>query len=882
MSGRGHPAGGDLHRNADGATVCFLVSHTHWDREWYRTFQQFRARLVDTVDRALTLLDNDSGYCFVLDGQSIIVVDYLAIRPQQRPTLQKHCLQGRLAVGPWYVQPDSLLPVGETHVRNLLLGIAHARMAGRSSRVAYTPDSFGHPAQLPQIFAGFGLKLFVYWRGNGDEIDTLPSTYQWVAPDGSTVLAHHLAEGYFNAAELPSDPEKAASLLAPVVSRLRERNPQQPALLMHGIDHAFPQPHTQAVADALSQTIRTRVVRGTLDDFAATLKPPRASYRGELRGARVANLLPGVWSSRMHLKAENRHCESLLLQWMEPWAALALALVGQDERPALRLAWATMLENQAHDSIGGCSIDAVHEQMLDRFRLVREVAYETTRRILERLAGMDGSRQTPWTQPWSVYVFNPSPFPRTDLVRLPLDPHPWFGLQGDEVKTLAVHPWITAAAVPQGFTVNGVPVRIVEDSEAPRVRLRLEQQPLAIEFLARDVPALGCTRVVLRAHEQPVEDIVDDGDEIANEFLRVKADPSGTFDVDFLVPQVRYQKLGNWEDLGDRGDTYDFDPVPGTPVLRTVGFRRTRHASGIETLRIERLLELPRKLAPSREARSQETVLLPLVLELRLAPRLTRLLIDVWLENTACDHRLRLLFPTGQPAATCFAATTFDIARRPTEIRAQPHWVHPPTRTFPHHGFVHANGLTVTAPGLPEAEVTPEGTIALTLLRAVGWLSLPGLHTRPDLAGPTIPTPNAQCLGPFRTRLALSYGLDCQTVTELSAGLWPVVGGDQPLLEPQHSLLAIEPRDVVLSALLPAPRRHRLWLRLLNPWEHTVDAAVRFGFPVAGVQSLRLDGSRNRQAFRFEQRTLTCSLKPHQLRSFGLDLAAPRNSKISF
>ncbi|MHB8452086.1 MAG: glycoside hydrolase family 38 N-terminal domain-containing protein, partial [Mycobacteriales bacterium] len=79
-----------------------MVSHTHWDREWYREFQAFRARLVDTVDRVLELLDADPGFAFLLDGQSIVVEDYLAIRPHRQADLARHCAAGRLAVGPWW------------------------------------------------------------------------------------------------------------------------------------------------------------------------------------------------------------------------------------------------------------------------------------------------------------------------------------------------------------------------------------------------------------------------------------------------------------------------------------------------------------------------------------------------------------------------------------------------------------------------------------------------------------------------------------------------------------------------------------------------------------------------------------------------------------
>ena len=136
---------------------CLVVSHFHWDREWYRTFQAYRARLVDGVDTVLELVARDDGFRFVLDGQAVLVEDYLALRPAQREALARAIRAGRVAIGPWYVQPDTLLASGESLIRNLLVGREVCASMGACSGVAYLPDSFGHPAQLPQLFAGFGL-----------------------------------------------------------------------------------------------------------------------------------------------------------------------------------------------------------------------------------------------------------------------------------------------------------------------------------------------------------------------------------------------------------------------------------------------------------------------------------------------------------------------------------------------------------------------------------------------------------------------------------------------------------------------------------------------------------------------------------------------------
>jgi hypothetical protein len=277
--------------------VIFLVSHFHWDREWYRTFDEFRARLVDAIDAVLDQLDADPGFRFVLDGQAIVLDDYLEIRPHERERIAAGIRAGRLGAGPWYVQPDSLLPGGEAHVRNLLHGTAVVRQLGEPSHVAYVPDSFGHPAQFPQLFAGFGLDPFVYWRGNGNELDELGAVYRWRAPDGSVVRAWHLTEGYFGAGALDADGDldETVARVKTLIGRLAP-----PVLLMNGFDHLPADTTTRAVAEAIGAR------RTLLDEAAAELPNPAGEHTGALVGARVTNVLPGVWSSRMPLKLRNR------------------------------------------------------------------------------------------------------------------------------------------------------------------------------------------------------------------------------------------------------------------------------------------------------------------------------------------------------------------------------------------------------------------------------------------------------------------------------------------------------------------------------------------------------------------------------------------------
>jgi mannosylglycerate hydrolase len=148
--------------------MVHFVSHTHWDREWYLTYEQFRLRLVGLIDRLLDLMESRPDFEFFhLDGQTIVLEDYLELRPAQEGRLRKLIEDGRILIGPWYDMPDEFLVSGESLVRNLALGHRLASTFGTPMPVGYLPDLFGHVAQMPQILRGLGLDNAILWRGFG-------------------------------------------------------------------------------------------------------------------------------------------------------------------------------------------------------------------------------------------------------------------------------------------------------------------------------------------------------------------------------------------------------------------------------------------------------------------------------------------------------------------------------------------------------------------------------------------------------------------------------------------------------------------------------------------------------------------------------------------
>jgi len=211
-----------------------LVSHTHWDREWHETFQQFRLKLVHLVDGLLHILATDEQYrFFMLDGQTIVLEDYLHMRPEKEAILKSYIQQGRILIGPWYILPDEFLVSPEATIRNLLEGDRTSLDYGAKMEIGYLPDTFGHIGQMPQILDGFGFKTACIWRGVGDQ----PNEFWWASPDGSRVLMGFLQQGYFNAAGILNNGlDDFVTDVIRLRDQLAKHTTGKDLVLMHGVD----------------------------------------------------------------------------------------------------------------------------------------------------------------------------------------------------------------------------------------------------------------------------------------------------------------------------------------------------------------------------------------------------------------------------------------------------------------------------------------------------------------------------------------------------------------------------------------------------------------------------------------------------------------------
>jgi alpha-mannosidase len=382
-------------------TTVYIVPHTHWDREWYATFETFRAQLIELWDQLLTLTEADPDFRFLMDGQTVVIDDYLEIRPEAQARLERAVRDGQIQVGPWYTLPDEFLVSGETLVRDLQRGVASAGVHGGSMRVGYLPDSFGHAAQMPQIYRQLGFRHAAVWRGVPLAIDRVAFT--WEAPDGSRILTAYMGNSYSQGVDLPTEPDALAARIASALQAIAPFRPTTDVLLMNGNDHVLPQAKLSAAVRGATARLNGTMIRlARLDDYLARL-PEHGwpHWRGELRSSARAHILMGTLSVRASDKQRYFEATRVLERMAEPLAALT----GVDVDRQLDEAWTLILQNAAHDTACGSGIDAVAEAARRRSTRVIEIAERIVDHGLPQLAG-------------TGQVWNPSPFPRRGLVEV--------------------------------------------------------------------------------------------------------------------------------------------------------------------------------------------------------------------------------------------------------------------------------------------------------------------------------------------------------------------------------------------------------------------------------------------------------------------------------
>lgn len=786
------------------STTVHIISHTHWDREWYLPYEKHHVRLIALIDRLLETLERDSDFkSFHLDGQTIILEDYLQIRPEKRALLEQYVREGRIHIGPWYILQDEFLTSGEANVRNLVYGHRDAIQFGKVAKVGYFPDSFGNIGQAPQLMLQAGIENSVFGRGvkptgfNNEVSQTKAyespfSEMIWEAPDGSRVIGILFANWYSNGNEIPTDPEAAGAYWQGKLKDVAEYASTPHWLMMNGCDHQPVQTDVaQAIATAQQLFPEYQFVHSNFEDYigavTASLPEKLSVVKGELRSQHTDgwSTLVNTASSRIYLKQMNQTGQALLEKVAEPIAAFAYLTGHAYPHHLFTYAWKTLMQNHPHDSICGCSVDEVHAEMVTRFAKSKHVAESIIEDSLSEVASkVDTSGFASFGEvASSLVVVNTTGWLRSGIVTTDVEIERIYFNSGIDFYTmkqrlkeidLAGLYLVESEGSKVSSSIEDLGVQFGYDLPEDQFRQPYFARKVRIQFEAHGVPALGYKTYALIRNDYSKQLQAEEGSlirnerEMGNDYLTVTiADDGSLTIVDHRSNEVlRNQCI--YEDTGDIGNEYMYRQPNGDVPLTTRGLRAeiriTEDTPFQASFEITHQMLIPKSAEELLQQEREELIwftgrksgrsdiLIPFTIKTKVSLNKNgqALQIETTFNNEALDHRLRMLFPVDFHSQTHLADSIFEVVERDNTPSEE--WRNP-SNCQHQQAFVtligEKQGVTIANLGLNEYEVLRDedenNTIAVTLLRAVGELGDWGYF----------PTPEAQCLGEHTVKLEI-------------------------------------------------------------------------------------------------------------------------------
>ena len=806
-----------------------LIPHSHWDREWYMGFERHRMRLVELFDTLIDLMEKNPDYMYYhMDGQFIVIEDYLEIRPEMRERLVKLIKADRIQIGPWYVLQDEFLTSGEANVRNMLYGIKLCREIGAEPvMTGYFPDSFGNLSQVPQILRGFGIDNAVFGRGvgavsynNGVAANATPSEWIWAAPDGSEVMGVMFSHWYHNAMQLPTDKKVLETKLIDLVESTKASAFTPELLGMNGCDHQPVQTNLTEVIKMANEILNEQgitVKQSNFKDYINAVKPYADKFfkvEGELTSETTDgwNSLIGTASTHIPLKQRNHAVQNLLERQAEPTSVIA-AQFGDEYRDGMLLyAWKKLMENHPHDSICTCSSDEVTDEMISRFERSKQVGEYV------RDEAIDFLKKNVKADKKSILVLHTTAGTTKTTVTANLD-YP----EGTKINSLSLLA-PDGTKIPAKIKDLGRTFTYTLPKDAFRKVKYVNRYEVTFPVTATGI---GYNLYTVLENEAFEEDFVKVGKNSAEtDTMRLEICKNGSLKVTNKKSSVTYENLNIFEDMADAGESYNFRFLAGDKPITSEKCKAqialAEKTAFSATFKVTVKMPIPKGTEDGK--RTKETILTEITSFVTLTNGIDRVDIKTVFDNQSENHRLRALFKPQIITDGNVADGQFDLVKRSNV----PHenWKNPC-----HSGRCQAfvaledseKGIAVGGKGLHEYEILHKenNTMALTLLRCVGFLGDWGIF----------PTPKMQCKGVQTLEYSITpYALDKREEAYCLARNFAyddVLTADMDenggTLCENKNLVSISNPAIVTSAFKRSEDGKYKVLRVYNPTENTAE-----------------------------------------------------------
>lgn len=721
-----------------------IVPHIHWDCEWYFSAEESKLLLMNNMEEVIDRLENDANYpTYTLDGQTSIIEDYLAMMPQNESRFKKLVQDGRLIIGPWYTQTDEMVVGGESIVRNLLYGHKDCARFGDCMKIGYLPDSFGQSGQMPMILNGFNIQRSMFWRGTSERMGTSKTEFYWKSDDGSCVLTQLLPLGYAIGKYLPTDFEELKTRCEKYMPVLERGATTNHLLIPNGHDQMPLQKNIKDVIKQLHNVYPDKQFFLSSYDRLFTELEKKDNYdtiHGELLDGKYMRVHRSIFSSRSDLKAMNTMLEHKLTNILEPLASLAYTLGFTYYHGAMESIWKEMMKNHAHDSMGCCCSDNVHQEIMHRFVMADEKIdrlIDFYKRKITDAIDCEISLD-------KLTVFNLLPYQRTQVVEAAVTTRmKSFQLLDKDAQNIPytiVHKEIVDAGLIDRQIVH-------YGNYDPFVKY-------TIQFI-QEIPAMGYKTLCIKESEDITDMEHEQCHNLENEFYQIQCNANGTIHIFDKQKNMQYKNVLLLEDGSDDGDGYDYSPIIHDEMLTSQDVEATIHIQkqGFKTIAtIDYDFVLPKDLE-SRKLRKKDGSI-HVCFEITLIEKSSYIGIKVHIDNRVNDHRLRVLIPTQMQGKMSVSDHQFGMIKRPVyddamDVWQQENWSERPDSIYPMLSYVaieHSHIAAITN-SIREYEIIGDNynTLALTLYRSVGYLGKENLVRRPGRpSGIKMETPDSQ------------------------------------------------------------------------------------------------------------------------------------------
>ena len=564
----------------------YIISHSHWDREWYMAYEQHHMRLIELIDDLLELFEVDPSFnSFHLDGQTIILDDYLQVRPEKRQAIQQAINEGKLRIGPFYILQDDFLISSESNVRNMLIGMEESRKWGTPVMLGYFPDTFGNMGQTPQLMKQAGISAAAFGRGVKPigfdnqvlEAENYSSQYSemwWKGPDQTAIFGLLFANWYSNGNEIPVEKEAALAFWKQKLADAEQYASTNHLLMMNGVDH---QPVQKDISKAIHLANELfpdyEFIHSNFTDYLEAVQKDVPEDLGSVEGELTSQETDGWYtlantaSARVYLKQWNTKVQRQLENITEPLATIAYEVSGNYPHDQLDYAWKTLMQNHPHDSICGCSVDSVHREMIPRFEKADEVGKYLAQDSLEQLTAAIDTTGFP-KDSFPFVIVNTAGMDKTGEAEITIELERKRFAEGipeqlyQELENLPKRKYHVETK--SGATIPAIlseeTVQFGYDLPKDRFRVPYMVKMIKVTLPLENMPAFSWETFALVEGEAKAEEketmIHQSGRIIENGPLHLTIEKNGTITMEDRKNKRKLNNLHIFEDIGDIGNEY--------------------------------------------------------------------------------------------------------------------------------------------------------------------------------------------------------------------------------------------------------------------------------------------------------------------------------------